>query len=84
MHWTNTALSQEIRPVLLRVFVVDAVLEVVWQQVLELNRGVELDAHIGVDAGRSVKVPSKVLGGDVPCQRIDLVESGVHLEIERW
>lgn len=84
MNRANASLSQEIRPIFLRIFVINPVFEVVRQQILQLNRCREAYSHEGVYAlGELVKDFSHSMDNGVPGHGIILIIRSIHLEI-KW
>lgn len=54
MHRTDATFAKEIRPVFLGVLVIDAILKVVWQQVLDLDWCGKADALVRINAAGRV------------------------------
>ncbi|KAI6763960.1 hypothetical protein HG530_007749 [Fusarium avenaceum] len=67
VNWTDTSLSQKVGPVFLSILVVDAVFEVVWQEILQGHWRRELNLHIRI----------------LPALWVCLVKTGMNLEVER-
>jgi hypothetical protein len=66
VDWAHTTLPQEVCPILLGILVVNAVLEIVWQKVLNFHGSKDPDPHVGVHSGK----------------RIFAVIGGIDLEVE--
>src|SRR4051812_35700669 len=85
MDRADTTLSKEVRPVLLRVVVEDAVLEIIRKKILDFDWSVKPNTHVWIDTVTWLAMPARLQnqGGCIPRQRVFLVKRRVHLKVKR-
>ena len=83
MNRAETSLSQEVGPIFLRVLIVDPILEIIWEQILQFNRGRESYSHVRINAESRLAGNSYRVSKYIPRKWIGLVIAGVHLEV-KW